>query len=120
MGERKKKLERMTPMERLAEQATHKLMDEGKIIEAGFVGFMLACFPGEQPSQIQRQEMHNAFMAGAQHLFSSIMVSLSKTGDDEPTQKDLDRMDKIAAELEAFGLVLQERVAKLSGFKGTA
>ena len=39
-------------------------------------------------------------MAGAQHTFASVMTMLEPG--DEPTAADLSRMDKIAAELEAF------------------
>ena len=44
--------------------------------------------------------MRYAFMAGSQHLFASIMSILDPG--DEPTEKDLKRMDLIAAELEVF------------------
>jgi len=44
--------------------------------------------------------MRNAFFAGAQHLFSSIMTILEP--DAEPTEKDMQRMDLIDKELRAF------------------
>lgn len=48
----------------------------------------------------QLEEMRNAFFAGAQHLFSSIMT-MFEPGDD-PTEPDLDRMTLIDKELRAF------------------
>ena len=46
------------------------------------------------------QEMRNAFFAGAQHMFCSLMTIMD--ADAEPTDKDLERMALIDAELRAF------------------
>lgn len=90
------------------EALSRKLADDGKLIEAGWVGFRLACFPphGNAPAH-QLEEMHNAFMGGALHLFSSIMSILDPG--EEPTEADLKRMSLIDAELRAFGEVLKLR-----------
>lgn len=56
------------------EQLSRRLADEGKLIEAGWVGLRLAAVPLNAPAA-QLEEMRNAFMAGAQHLFSSIIRS---------------------------------------------
>jgi hypothetical protein len=57
--------------------------------------------------------MHYAFMAGAQHLFSSIMTILDPEA--EPTERDLKRMDLIDQELEAFRKEMELRAAKPGG-----
>lgn len=76
-----------------------KLTDTGKIIEAGFVGFRFISIPEDAP-QIQLDEMRNAFFAGAQHLFGSIMQMLEPGA--EPTENDLRRMTLISEELDEF------------------
>jgi hypothetical protein len=81
------------------ERLSRELADQGKLIEAGWVGLRIACDLEDAP-KIQLEEMRNAFFAGAQHLFSSIMTILEP--DAEPTDKDLERMDLIARELEKF------------------
>lgn len=81
------------------ERLSRELADQGKLIEAGWVGLRVACDLHDAPKD-QLQEMRNAFFAGAQHLFSSIMTILEP--DAEPTDKDLERMDLIDKELRAF------------------
>ena len=91
------------------EQLTRRLADEGKLIEAGWIGLRLAAVPLDAPA-VQLDEMRNAFMAGAQHLFASIMGVLDPEA--EVTAQDMRRMELIAAELEAFGKELELRLAK--------
>ena len=117
MGEAKRKRDGLTPVQRIALEASHKLMDEGMIIRAGFVGFMAACFPDGCPDH-QRQEMENAFMAGSQHLWQSIMATLDSGS--EPTERDLRRMDLIQKELDDFAEVLEARVAVQAKTEGSA
>lgn len=76
-----------------------KFTAEGKLIEAGWVGLRMAAVD-PRAGQLQLEEMRNAFFAGAQHLFGSI-VSMMDPGE-EPTEADLIRMDQIQAELETF------------------
>lgn len=76
-----------------------ELVDKGKLIEAGWVGLRVAAIP-EDAGKAQLEEMRNAFFAGAQHLFSSIVSILDD--DREPTPTDLWRMDLISTELEVF------------------
>jgi hypothetical protein len=87
---------------------TRSLMDEGKLIEAGWVTMRLACIPLDAPA-VQLENMKLAFMAGAQHLFSSMMSGL-EDGDDA-TFADMRRMTLIEAELTAFTLELKKWVA---------
>jgi hypothetical protein len=77
------------------------LTERGLLIEAGFVSLRLAALDPTAPD-IQITEMRMAFFAGAQHLFTSIM-SILEPGSEEPTEKDMLRMDLIHRELDKFG-----------------
>lgn len=85
--------------EKLIHELTKKLTDEGRIIEAGFTGFKFMTISAIAPP-VQVEEMRNAFFAGAQHLFSSIM-SVLDIGE-EPTENDLNRLTLINEELKNF------------------
>jgi hypothetical protein len=98
-------------------ELTKKLAEEGKLIEAGWVGLLQAAIPADAPP-IQVREMRMAFMAGAQHLFSSIMVVL-EPGAEEATEADLKRMDLIAAELTAFRDEMLKDPRFKAGFEDT-
>ncbi len=78
---------------------TRALTDQGKLIEAGWIGLQ-AKWVNPQASPEQRAELRQAFFAGAQHLFASIMEIM--TEDREPTEEDFARMSQIDAELRAF------------------
>lgn len=75
------------------------LMKQGLLIEAGFQGYLLHCFPNGLPD-FQRHELRCVFFAGAHHLFATIMRTLDPG--EEPTDADLARIGQISAELEAF------------------
>lgn len=81
------------------ERLSRELVDKGKLIEAGWIGLSLAALPLDTPA-VRLEDMRSAFFAGANHLFSSIMTVLEPGA--EPSDKDLQRMDLIAAELQAF------------------
>jgi hypothetical protein len=83
------------------ERMSREFTDQGKLIEAGWIGLRLACFPpnGNAPAD-QLKSMREAFFAGAQHLFGSMMTIMDP--DAEPTEKDLERMSMIHAELDGF------------------
>ncbi|GAA3849457.1 hypothetical protein GCM10022626_19710 [[Pseudomonas] carboxydohydrogena] len=70
-----------------------------RLIEAGWIGLRIAAIPLDAPA-VQLDEMRNAFFAGAQHLFYSIMTILEEGSD--ATDNDLKRMDLIDRELRAF------------------
>jgi len=94
------------------ERLTRELTDAGKLIEAGWVGFRIACrLEDASPSQLY--EMRNAFFAGAQHAFHSITGGLLDPGV-EPTDDDLERMSKIDAELRRFISDFQARIGVTS------
>lgn len=82
-------------LERLARELT----DQGKLIEAGWIGLRIAAIP-LNASATQLDDMRNAFFAGAQHLFGSIMTVMDP--DVQPTEKDVERLTSIARELRGF------------------
>jgi len=88
------------------------LTDEGKLIEAGWIAMRIACIP-DNASEIQLDEMRKAFFAGAQHLFASIMVVLDLGS--EPTDKDMERMNRINDELSQFAEEFKLRYAPPAG-----
>lgn len=75
------------------------LVDEGRLMEAGWIGLRLATGLEFAPAD-QLREMRMAFFAGAQHVFHTIMTIMDE--DSEPTEDDLRRMELIDAELQAF------------------
>lgn len=83
----------------LARRVEKELADRGLIIAGGWAGFRVLVIPHDAP-QIQIDEMRNAFYAGAQHLFASIMSILEP--DAEPTADDLRRMELIDKELGTY------------------
>jgi hypothetical protein len=101
-------------MDQLLVDLSKKLTDEGKIIEAGWVGLRLAALnPRLSPEQLA--EMRMVFMAGAAHLFATINTVMDPG--DELSERDLRRMDMVAEELHAFG---QEVRLRIAGTKGSA
>ncbi len=99
-------------IERAALDVTKELTDKGKLIEAGFAAFRHFVIAKDAPA-IQVQEMQLAFMAGAEHLFSSIMGILDPG--DEPSAADLRRMDLINTEIDTWRGKLSERVDPAQG-----
>ena len=88
-----------TAKEKLVETLTKQLISQGKLIEAGFVGYrMLVMHP--QAPQVQVDEVRMGFFAGAQHVFGSIMTMLSPG--DEPSDEDMKNMDAIHNELKEY------------------
>jgi hypothetical protein len=81
------------------EDLCRELADRGKIIEAGWLSLKMTTIPADAP-QVQLDEMRNAFFAGAQHLFGSIMGLLE--GGEEATEKDIRRLSLINSELNSF------------------
>ena len=81
------------------EQLSKRLVDEGKLLEAGWVSLRLAAIPLDA-SPTQLEEMRNAFFAGAQHLFGTLMTVLDPGA--EPTDADMRHMSMIDGELKEF------------------
>lgn len=99
-------------IEQAASDLTKELTDRGKLVEAGFAIFASCVIPKDAPP-VQLSEMRLAFMAGAEHVFSSIMNILDP-GDD-PTDADLRRMDLIHREIEEWRGRISERVQPSQG-----
>jgi len=100
-------------IQRLATEISKQLADDGRLIEAGWASYRYLVLPPTAPP-VQIDECRMAFMAGAQHLFSSIIVILDP-GDTEPTEADLKKMDLINAELRAFVREMEQRVTATKG-----
>src|SRR4029077_20806120 len=96
-------------MEQEAIKITKHFIDQGLLIEAGWQTLKMMSVPPNAP-QIQIDEMRNAFFAGGQHIFSSIITILDP--EEEVTEADIRRMDAIEKELQNF---YKEFVAKHKG-----
>jgi hypothetical protein len=92
-------------IEEQARQLTIELASKGKLIEGGFAALVLIMFPNA--TSAQRRDLRLAYMAGAEHLFTSI-VGIMDPGE-EPTTADLSRMDLIHAELQAWRTEMEGR-----------
>ena len=100
MGEHRRREAQQTPHDKMLADLSRRLTDQGKLIEAGWIGLRAKwVHPDAPPAQVN--EMRMAFMAGAQHLFASIMTILDPG--EEPTQADYTRLSLIDRELRAFG-----------------
>ena len=53
-------------------------------------------------SSVQRQEMRRAFYAGAASIMDAMMVGFD-TGDDEPTEEDMQYISSLHEEMTKFG-----------------
>jgi len=90
----------------LMEAIIRELIDEGRIIEAGFASYKIAVMnPNAGTDQII--ETRRAFFAGAQHLFASIMSVLEPGS--EPTDNDMHRITQIHEELNRFIVELKSK-----------
>ncbi len=105
-------MNRAKAIEEAAHRLTKDLADQGKLVEAGFAAFALYVIPKDAPP-LQLSEMRLAYMAGAEHLFSSIMNILDPGS--EPTAADLKRMDLIDREIAEWRGKLSERVQPSQG-----
>lgn len=81
------------------ETEARRLVDQGRLIESGWVGLRALWVPAEAPVK-QVQDLRMAFMAGASYLFASIMAVMDSDAD--PTDKDMERIEAIAKELKQF------------------
>jgi hypothetical protein len=86
-------------LEEIANEVSQKLADEGRLIEAGWMFFRLMSMP--DAPQLQTDWCRSAFMAGAQHLFSSITTMLAES--------DMNKMNLIDQELRTFLREMQLR-----------
>ncbi len=84
------------------------LISKGKLIEAGFESLRIAVIPKDAPP-VQIAEMRMAFMAGAHHVFASIMSALGPNA--EPSADDMQLLERIDAELCLYAEQLALRVS---------
>jgi hypothetical protein len=84
------------------EAIARKLVDEGKLIAAGFLAVQVM-HPGVTNTELER--LRNAYFAGAQHLYASIMAIMDE--DREVTERDLKRMEQIHEELTAWAKLMR-------------
>ena len=99
-------------IERIAAELSKKLADDGKLIEAGWAGYRMLVLPSNA-SQVQIDECRMAFMAGSQHLFSS-MMNILDPGEAE-TSGDMRKMELIDRELRTFAREMQQRITSTKG-----
>lgn len=100
-----------TTIHGLAEKITKSLADQGKLIEAGWQCYRLLCLK-MQPHET-RDDLREAFLAGAEHVFSSI-IGMLDPGTEE-TDADLHRMDRLHAELETVRKTLTLKYGRTAG-----
>jgi hypothetical protein len=84
------------------EKLTKDLVDQGMLIEAGWLACRTMTLPRNAPSH-QIDDCRIMFFAGAQHLFGCIMSGdgIMEPGD-EPTEADERRVGSIQDELNRF------------------
>lgn len=88
----------MGNIEKLAELMA-EMNAKGRLVEAGWISLRIAAVP-QGASEVQINEMRNAFFAGAQHLFTSIMLLM--TEGEEPKEADFATLEQIQTELDEF------------------
>lgn len=93
------KQETLEALHKACDEFAKKLTDEGRLIEAGWQIMRTMVLPVDVPT-VQSAEMRKVFFMGAQHLYASLMGIME--ADREPTEKDMERMNLIHNELEAF------------------
>lgn len=90
------------------ETLSKRMADEGKVIEAGWMA--LRALYSMDDDQVH--DMRMAYMAGAQHLFSTLTTIMD--AGEEITEADLRRMDMIAYELNAWAAEMKAREGRAS------
>ncbi len=116
MGEAKRKAARLTPAERAGVALTHKLVNEGKLIAGGFAAYLMS--NKIEVADPAMPALNDAYMAGAEHLWASIMATLDPGADETPA--DMRRMDAIQTEIDAWRTAKMSAFAKAYPTKGSA
>jgi hypothetical protein len=96
----------------VADAIIRALVDDGRLIEAGWIAFRIAALPPHAPES-QLVDMRIAYLAGAQHVFASLVTMLDP--EPEETEADLRRMEAIDAEMEAVQAELALALASPRG-----
>lgn len=98
-------------VKKLAERVTRDLADQGKLLEAGWQAYRLLCL--QVPPHEARDDLREAFMSGAEHLFASIMSMLDPGTEETPD--DMRRMDRLNDELEPIRQGLRLKYGRTAG-----
>lgn len=119
MGEAKRKRERLTPAERAGVELTHKLVNEGRLIEGGFAAYLMGRGIDVRtcPPEIMI-EWRDAYMSGAEHLWTSIMATLDPGKEETPA--DLRRFDSIQREMDVWRKTKMDAMAQAAPTMGSA
>lgn len=115
MGEAKRKREAQSPADKAGLKLTHDLVNQGKLIEGGFAALVMHHKLIDDPNLALYRD---AYMAGAEHLWSSIFATLDPGL--EETDGDMKRMDSVQRELDAWREVKMDAFAKAYPTKGSA
>jgi len=97
----------LTPeQEREIAEAMKEVADKGMLVAAGFAAFRIIAL-NNSIDRDKIADMHTAYMAGAEHLFTTLMSILDEG--EEPTKKDTDRIELIYQELQAWRAKMVEQ-----------
>ena len=102
----------MNKHKEIAAAITKASLNDNKLIETGFDA-LHAIAIAKDAHQVQVDEMRFAFMAGAQHLWGSMMNFLDPGQDETPD--DLQRMQSIQDELDRWGQKIRLRIEQTKG-----
>src|SRR5688572_5121341 len=89
----------------LADRMAKFLVDQGKLLEAGFQILRNSLPPGTTEDQINEARLY--YFAGCEHVWHSIMTIMDE--DKEPTAQDLRRMASIQVEIDEARKALELR-----------
>ena len=94
-----------------ADKLVRSLADGGQLIAAGWQAYRLLCL--KTPPHEARDDLREAFMAGAEHTFTS-MLGMLDPGEKE-TEADMQRMVRLDAELEPVRRMLKLKYGRTAG-----
>lgn len=90
----------------VVDRLSKQWVDQGKIIEAGWVAMRAIAIRQDAP-QWQVDQARTAFFCGAQHLWGSIFSFLEEG--QEETDNDLKRISLVAKELDEFRAQMEQK-----------
>jgi hypothetical protein len=91
----------------LVDRITKTMADKGMIVEGGWRAYVVMKTQYQTRPVLITKEMRDAYFLGAQHLFASIFKILEPG--QEPSDRDMKRLDDIDKELKAFIREYQQR-----------
>lgn len=105
--------DRQKQIEDIASDLTAELVDRGLLIAGGFEAFRHYVIHKDAPPE-QVEEMRWAFMAGAEHVWSSVLNFISGS-DEELTEQDMRRLEMVQKELDEWREKIMARVEPAQG-----